>query len=329
MEQEEPGQAVAGDQPQLLLEPRAGLVPVGGAGVAALELVAADAREGGLGGLAGVGEVGVGVAQVVGEVEAAAVGHLAAAADRVRGEAGGGLGGRAQHRLVVPAPLGLARLEGGVASGSRRARPAGARGGGEWAWTSPVATVRTRSRSASSAEQPVAAGVAAHVRALQLDREPVAAEDIARSRRASSSASRSRPSATGRATAPWRAQPERQCRPSACRATWSSVASGARRSSRVGGGDQPAQVAVAAPSSTSRVRCAPPCEGDLAAGDRPDADLAGGVGEGQRSRQAVVVGQGDRVVAERGRARRQLLGLGGAVQEREAGVGVELGVGHL
>src|SRR5204862_5908264 len=70
-------------------------------------------------------------------------------------------------------------------------------------------------------------------------------------------------------------------------------------------------------------------EGDLAARDRTDAHLAGGVGEGQRSAQAVVIGERDGVVAVRGRRPGQLFRLGGAVQKRERGVGVKLGVGHL
>jgi hypothetical protein len=90
----------------------------------------------------------------------------------------------------------------------------------------------------------------------------------------------------------------------------------------VGGGDEPAQVGVAAPVLAQQGQVRASLEGDLAAGDRPHAHLAGRMGEGQGAREAVVIGQGERVVAERRRPGRQFIGLGGAVQERERGVGV-------
>ena len=327
MEEEEAREAVEGDQPQLLLEPRPGLVPVGGAPVAALELLAADAREGGLGGLAGVREVGVGVPQVLREVEAAAVGHRRRRPDRIRGKPGRGLGGRAQHRLVVPAPLGLAPLEGGARADrdegvleERAPRRVGVHVAGRHRpHAQPVGQLP---------EQPVPARVAAHVRAHDLDREPVPPEDIAQ------------PPGQRLGLPEPALGDEPGDRAVACAAREAVQAVrvpghllerrlGLSAVVRVGRGDEPAQVGVAAPVLAEQGQVRASLEGDLAACDRPDAHLAGRLGEGEGSREAVVVGQGDRVVPERSRARRQLIGLGGAVEEREAGVGVELGVGHL
>jgi len=57
-------------------------------------------------------------------------------------------------------------------------------------------------------------------------------------------------------------------------------------------------------------------EGDLGAGDRPDAERLGSVGELERPVDAVVVGERERLVAELGGARGELLGLRGTVEER-------------
>ena len=57
-------------------------------------------------------------------------------------------------------------------------------------------------------------------------------------------------------------------------------------------------------------------ESDLGARDGADADRARRVGELERAVDAVVVGQRERLVAELGRARCQLLRQRGTVQER-------------
>ena len=111
------------------------------------------------------------------------------------GEAGSASSsGAPQHRLVVAAALGLAGLERRVqADGHQRVlqeRPARAVGvriaGGHGAHPQPLGQL---------GQQPVAAGVAAPVGALQLDREPLAAEHPPQPPGQSRSASRSRPSA--------------------------------------------------------------------------------------------------------------------------------------
>ena len=327
VEEEEAGEAMVGDQPQLLIEPRAGLVPVGGAPIAALELGPADAREGGLGGLARVGEVGVGVAQVLRQVEAAAVGHGRRRPHRLGGEPGRGLGGGAQHRLVVSAPLGLAPLEGGAhADRDERVLEEGAPG------RVGVHVAGRHRRQAQPVrqlpEEPVSARVAAHVGAHDLDREPIAPEGVAQP--PSQRLGLSEPALGD--------EPRDRAVSCAAREAVQAVRVPNHLLERrlglsavvdVGGGDEPAQVGVAAPVLAQQGQVRASLEGDLAARDRPHADLVGRMGEGQRSREAVVVGQGESVVAERRRPGRQLIGLGGAVQERERGVGVKLGVAHL
>ncbi len=322
VQQEEPGQAVALDQPQLLVQPCPGVGAVGRAGVAALELVAADACERRLGGLAALGEVRVAVAQVLGEVEAAPVGHLEGAANRRGGEAGGRLGRRPQHRLVVAAPLGLARLQGGVApdrhQGVLQERAAAGVGMGVAGRHGPHPQPLGQ-----LGEQPVAARIAACVRPLQLDREPVAPEH--------------RPQPHGQLLGLTQAalahRPGQDAVTGAARQAVQAVGvpgdlverrRGSAPVAGMGGGDQAAQVAIAGRGLDQQGEMRAACEGDLGAGHRPQADLTGGAGEGQRPAQAIVVGQRHRLVAERRRTLGQLLGLGGPVQEREARVGMKL-----
>ena len=70
-------------------------------------------------------------------------------------------------------------------------------------------------------------------------------------------------------------------------------------------------------------------ERDLRARDRPDAERLRRVRELERAVDAVVVGEGERLVAELGRARRELLRLRRSVEERVRRVRVELDVsGH-
>ncbi len=80
--------------------------------------------------------------------------------------------------------------------------------------------------------------------------------------------------------------------------------------------------------STSSVTCDAIPERDLRAGDRPDAERLRSVRELERAVDAVVVGERERLVAELGRANRELLGQRGAVEERVGGVRVKLGICH-
>ena len=67
-------------------------------------------------------------------------------------------------------------------------------------------------------------------------------------------------------------------------------------------------------------------EVDLRPVQRLDARGLRGLGELHRAADAVVVGEREGLVAVRGRGDRELVGQRGAVEEREGGVGVELGV---
>ena len=105
-----------------------------------------------VGGLVAVGEVGVAVAELLGEVELEPLGELGGARDGVAvvGEALGDLAragaGRTRGCRAARARSRRARC----GCGSRRARPAARARRGWCAWTSPVATVWTPSVSARS-----------------------------------------------------------------------------------------------------------------------------------------------------------------------------------
>ena len=69
-------------------------------------------------------------------------------------------------------------------------------------------------------------------------------------------------------------------------------------------------------------------DGELRADDRRQLRLARRGGEAHDAAELVVVGDRERGEAELLRARDERLGKRGAVEEREGGVGVELGVLH-
>src|SRR5205085_9003608 len=67
-------------------------------------------------------------------------------------------------------------------------------------------------------------------------------------------------------------------------------------------------------------------QGQLPAADGLQAELLRSLSERHRAVQPVVVGEGERRVAELRRGERQLLGEGSAVEKREGGVAVELDI---
>jgi hypothetical protein len=95
---------------------------------------------------------------------------------------------------------------------------------------------------------------------------------------------------------------------------------------RVRRGEEAAEVAVAARLLDEERDVRAVGEGHLGAGDRTQAERPGRVGELERAVDPVVVGERERVVAELDGARGELLGQGGAVEERVGRVAVELGV---
>ena len=95
---------------------------------------------------------------------------------------------------------------------------------------------------------------------------------------------------------------------------------------RPGGGEQPAEVRVALRRLDEQRDVRAAGERDLGAGDRPHAERLGRVRELERAVDAVVVGERERLVAELGGGRDELLGLRGPVQERVRRMGVELDI---
>ncbi len=98
---------------------------------------------------------------------------------------------------------------------------------------------------------------------------------------------------------------------------------------RVRGGDDPAQVRPAACVCDEQREVAPPVrsvrrEIELRAVDRTQPERPGGDGELHRARDRVVIGERHRLIAERQRGRRELVGQRGAVEERERRVAMEL-----
>ncbi len=112
---------------------------------------------------------------------------------------------------------------------------------------------------------------------------------------------------------------------------------------QVGLGDDPAEtgVALGIPGQHDQVgavgvrhpgtgpRRPRPGDGELGAEDRGEPEGPGGLGEADHAVEAVVVGQGQCGQAEPDRLGGQLLGMAGAVEEGEVGVGVQFGVGHV
>ena len=91
-------------------------------------------------------------------------------------------------------------------------------------------------------------------------------------------------------------------------------------------GEDPAEVLVAAPALAEKRDVGVVLERDLRAGDRAQPEVLGGVGELERAVDAVVVGERERVVAELGGARGELLRQRRAVEERVRRVRVQLDV---
>ena len=100
-----------------------------------------------------------------------------------------------------------------------------------------------------------------------------------------------------------------------------------RPRTRVGSGEDPAEVRVPPAALTEQGDVRAAFDRDLGAGDRADAELLRRVRELERAVDAVVVGQRERRIAERGRPGGQLLRMGRPVEERVRRMAVELDVG--
>ena len=157
----------------------------------------------------------------------------------------------------------------------------------------------------------VALRVAALVRPLELDEEPVPAEDRRQLRRAVAVPYRETvPSAAGQADEPLVELREQV-----------PIERGRDRLRRLGPspgmrrGQQPAEVRVPARRLDEQCHVRSVRERHLRPGDRPHPERLRRVRELERPVHAVVVGQRERLVAQLGRLRSQLLGMGRSVEE--------------
>ena len=284
MEEEEAGEAEVADRRQLLLEPPLGL----GAAAVRPAVALAEPRPADLGELAVGARVlgaGVAVAELLGQVEAQPLGEAHGLGDRL-----GVLGEARRHppparRAPSSSCRGAAarRPPASSPAGPRRRRPGGGRGEGRGSGRCRSRRRATPSRSASRGEPAVAGAVAAPVGPLQLDPEAVAAEGLQQPPAEPRAAGAPRRAPRRPPAAPSRAQPERQTSPSACSSTRSSVAQGcpalrcgAVAGVGVGGGQQPAEVAVAGLALDQQGQVGAALEGQLGAGDRPHAEAPAG-----------------------------------------------------
>ena len=273
-----------------------------------------------------VREVGIPVAELLRQVEREPLRELGGAQHRVPvvGEALEHFLGRCEHALVVAAPLALAAVERGArADRDEHVLERGA---------ARVVRVHVSRRDGvhvqrlrQVAQRRVAARVAAFVRSLQLDEEAVAAERLREPRRGVRIAHRQPvPRAAGETDEPL-VEPFEQARVERRRQRLPSFL---RTRPRMRGGEQPAEVRVALRGLDEQRDVRAAVEGELRPGDRPHAEMLRRVRELERAVDAVVVGEGERRVAELRRPGRQLLRLRRAVEERVGRVRVELDVAH-
>ena len=313
VEQEEPGEAEVADQRQLLVQPCARLPLVAvGAAVTSLERSSADLCQLGDRGLVAVGEVRVAIAELLREVELEPLCELGGArhgAEVVR-EALGQRVGREQDALVVAAAFALRALQRRVVP-DRDHRVLEERAPAVVRVDVPGDDRLDADRLRELPQPSVPLRVAALVRPLELDEEPVPAEDRRQLRRAVAVPYRETvPRAAGQADealVELREQVPIEARRNRLRRLGPSP--GMRR------GQQPAEVRVPARRLDEQCHVRPVRERHLRPGDRPHAERLRRVRELERPVHAVVVGQRERLVAQLGRPRGQLLGMGRPVEE--------------
>ena len=324
VQEEESGEVVVGDQLELLVQPQERLATLRGVGVAGAELVAADAGEGGVGVLAGGGEVGRAVAEVAGEVELEALREPDGLRDRggMIGEPGGGIGRRTEDGVAVAASLAVGSVERQVAADrdervlqERAARMVGvdvAGGDGRQAR-------RLGEPVQIAGERPVPAGAGA----LKLDVDVAGAVDaneapgsrlgIAQPAGGDEAGYVAVAGAAGQAHQAGRVRRE-----------VSGVERGGhgppvrrRPGGGVGEGDEPAQVRVADAGLGQQGQVGAVGEGELRAGDRAHPRLLRRMGERERPAEPVMIGEGDRRVPVRGGLLGELLRRRCPVEEAE------------
>jgi hypothetical protein len=213
---------------------------------------------------------------------------------------------------VVAAPLLLAAVEGGAAADGDEGVLEGC--------AASVVGVDVAGGDGGDAEvagelaqRGVAAGVSALVRSLELDVEAVTSEG---DRDAGGGVRIVRcepvPRAAGQADEPLGVLEQRVER----QLGRQRVGSLLRPGTGVRLGQQPAEVRVARRGLDEQRDVGAAGQRQLGAGDRPDAERLGRLGELERAADGVVVGERERLVAEVRGARGELVGQRGAVEER-------------
>ena len=235
------------------------------------------------------------------------------------------LAGSAQHRLAVPAPLRLAAVEGG-ATADRHEHVLERRAAGRVRMDVAGGDGIDAEMRGQVAEQRIAPRIAACVGALQLDEEAVTPKGL-REPGGSIGVAQAEPvtRAPGEADEPL-GELRHRLRLDG-RGEEHPVLLPGRPRPRMGCGEDPAQVRVAAVALAEERDVGAAGERHLGAGDRPHPGRAGRVGERQRPAQAVVVGEGEGCVAHLRRCPGHLVGRRGSVQEAERRMRVEFDVG--
>src|SRR5215216_536973 len=315
VEQEEAREAELVDQLQLFVEPsaRAAPVPVGVA-IALVEGAIADTRELGNRRFDLVREVRIAVAELLGQVELAALRDSRRALDggAVEREAVEDLLRRPEERLVVPTPLRLRALQrGAVPDRDQRVLQPRPR--------QVVSVDVTRhdrpdlQRLGEVAQLRIAPDVASLEGPLELDEEALGAKGLREPRRGARVLHRE-----AEARAPREADEavvqllEDRLVERRLQRRLALLRPGVRVRRR----QEPAEVRVAARALDEERDVRAVGEGDLRSGDRPHPERLRRLRELERAVDPVVVGERKRLVAELSRPDRQLLGQRGAVEER-------------
>ena len=320
VQDEEAGQAERLDHPQLLLQARVRVRVAGVRGrVALVHPRPAQLRQRAPG--ARVLGARVAVAEVRVQVEAQAVGQLQRLRDRLRVvlEAGRHRRRRGEHVGEVAAPHGLGGVQRRVvAQRHERVLQRGARA--RVRVDVPRRHAREPEPRGERGQPAVERAVVALERALELHAQPVAPEGGQQPphRRLVAHAL---PRAAAQAHEPGGVLLDRLQRHRRRRLVPLPRV-------RVRAREDPAEVAPALRVLHQQRQVAAVVEVDLRAVDGAQPERPGRLGELHRARDGVVVRERHRPVAQLGRGARQLVGQRGAVQEREGGVGVELGVRH-
>ena len=255
-----------------------------------------------VGGIGPVGEVGIAVAELLRQIEDAALGNLAGALCRLARQPLEHLRRRDEDALVIAAALAVAALErGAVLDRDERVLQLGAAlvvrvhvAGGDG---------RHAERLCELVQRVVAPRIASLVGTLQLDVERAGKRAREPRRRVRVDDAEPLPRTAGQRNEPLGMLGEDvDARPGRQQLALPAGQPGAR----VRVGEDAAEVRVAH-LRLAEQRDMGVADRDLGAGDRADAEVLRGVCELERAVDAVVVGERQRLVAELGRARRELL----------------------